>query len=330
MINKSNFTDVMNENDTMEKVRRHCIDKNAWDEYRKMYQESKECVFTNVLPYPIQIEIELNGTCNYRCQSCNYRMDIGSDKRPTISLETFTELVKDGVPKGLKVVRFNHHNEPLLKRDIGDYIRVAKQNGILDTYLSTNGSMLDDEMIESLIDSGLDRLQVSIDAMTEKTYTMLRPGGDFNKVISNTKKFLKIRNERNKELPTLRVNFVKQKENVNELDSFVEYWKTEGVDSIGVQKYSDWQNVKEDGGYEDLEFHCSFPYNLLVVRYTGDVLACCMFFSDKMVIGNIYKNSISEMWNGSVMQNLRRLSESKDGWKKHPICRKCVKSIVTI
>lgn len=323
------FTTTMNEKETMRKVRENCQDKEEWDRYRETFKKTNECDINNVLDYPIMLQFELNGTCNYRCESCSYRID-KRIKREEISLEQFKNIIKDGTQKGLKSIRLNHHNEPLLKKDLGEYIKVAKKEGILDVYLSTNGSLLNEEKIHMLIDSGLDRLQVSIDAFTEETYNLLRPGGSFTNVVNNVKNFINIRNSMGKTLPTVRVNFVKQRENETELEEFIEYWNAAGVDSIGVQDYSDWEHEKPDELYEGVKFHCGFPFNNMVIRYTGEVQACCMFFSEKLVIGNIKDQSISELWHCETMNELRRLASEDEGWKKHPVCRKCVKSIVEI
>lgn len=327
--NHKQFTTTMNEEETMRKVREQCEDKEAWDDYREKYAHTNECILNDLLEYPIMLQFELNGTCNYRCESCNYRID-NNVKKAEISLCQFENIVSKGVEKGLRSIRLNHHNEPLLKKDLGDYIRKAKELGVLDVYLSTNGSLLNEEKIYMLIESGLDRLQVSIDAFYKETYSILRPGGNFEKVVQNVEKFIEIRNKMGRTLPTIRVNFVKQEQNEKELDKFIEFWNEKGVDSIGVQDYSDWEHEKPDELYENVKFHCGFPFNNLVIRYTGDVQACCMFFSEELIIGNINNDDIADLWTCDVMNELRSIATLDDGWKLNPTCKKCVKSIVKI
>lgn len=277
--------------------------------------------------YPIQLEFELNGTCNYRCESCTYRLDKEAGARPEIDFDKYCEIVSDGVKKGLGAIRFNYHNEPLLKRDIARYIRFAKSCGIVDTYLSTNGSLLDEDMSVLLIEAGLDRLQVSVDAFDAKTYGILRPGGNYERVVDNIRQFMKIRNEMGHVLPAVRVNFVKQPDNVNQLQEFCEYWQKEGVDSIGIQDFSDWMTEKDFRQYEDLEFKCNMPFNRLTIRYNGDVLPCCLFLSDQLTLGNIYDHSIEKLWNCEQIKELRILHSRPDGWKENEVCRKCVMSL---
>lgn len=321
------FTNTIGEKAVMDTVRSHCADKEAWDDYRKKYYKAGECDIKDVLSYPLQLDFELNGTCNYRCESCTYRLDTTKNKREEITLDTFREIVQDGVTRGLRCIRFNYHNEPLLKKDIGDYIQCAKEAGVVDTYLSTNGSLMHEDMVKSLMNAGLDRIQISLDAVKKETYEKLRPGGDYNKVVNNVKNLLKIRGGDGL-LPTIRVNFVKQKENVDELEEFREYWIEIGVDSIGVQNYCDWNNSESDDKNKKVCFKCRLPFHMMVIRYNGDILPCCNFASSEFVVGSIYRNSISEVWNSGEMQTLRKLHSTDYGWMECSICRKCVKGII--
>lgn len=131
-----------------------------------------------------------------------------------------------------------------------------------------------------------------------------------------------------REIPTVRVNFVKQPENEQELKWFIEFWLRQGVNSIGVQNFIDWQRKVVDGEYEEIEYHCNLPFNHLIVRYNGDVLPCCMFVSTELVVGNIYEDNIEDIWRSEKVKKLRELHQMPYGWSKNATCKKCVKSII--
>lgn len=319
------LTSTIGEDETMEKVRRNSLDKKRWDEYRKRYKALIDNPFESKENYPIQLDFELNGTCNYNCESCNYRQEKAVGK-PEISIEDFTQIITYGVKHGLSAIRLNYHNEPLMKRDICSYIEKAKEAGILDVYLSTNGSLLNKDVSKKLILSGLDRLQISIDAFSEATYEKIRRGGQYNKVVNNVNQFIKIRNSMYRKLPTVRVNYVRQPGNKDELKEFCDYWVGMGVDSVGVQDYVDWEHA-DTAKYDNNVYHCAIPYRLLVIRYNGDVLPCCMFESSNMVIGNIYADGIEDIWLSHKLTELRKLCSADMGWRQNNICTKCVRSI---
>ena len=120
---------------------------------------------------------------------------VGRGKKTLFSFEACQEIIDEGAKNGLRAIRLNYINEPLIRKDIIKFIEYAKKAGILDIYLSTNGSLLTEKIIRELINSGLTRLQVSIDATTKETFNKIRQGGNFDAVVRNTLNFIKIRKE---------------------------------------------------------------------------------------------------------------------------------------
>ena len=116
-------------------------------------------------------------------------------KKEDTEFELFKDIINDGVQKGLKVIRLNYINEPLIRSDIVKFIDYARSNGVLDIYFSTNGFLLSEKMSRRLIHSGLTRLQVSIDAFSDKVYDKIRVGGDLKKVCKNILRFIEIQKE---------------------------------------------------------------------------------------------------------------------------------------
>ena len=78
----------------------------------------------------------------------------GRGKKTWFSFEAFKEIIDEGVTKGLKAIRLNYINEPLIRKDIIDFIKYANKKGVLDIYLSTNGSLLKEKIAKELINSG--------------------------------------------------------------------------------------------------------------------------------------------------------------------------------
>ena len=157
--------------------------------YRLYRDEWKRASSLEYTPkYPLQIDFELNYSCNFSCEMCTWSAEntAGRGKKTWFSFEAFKEIIDEGVENGLRAIRLNYINEPLIRKDIIKFIEYAKQAGILDIYLSTNGSLLTKKVIHELINSGLTRLQVSIDATTKETFDKIRQGGNFDDVIKNT------------------------------------------------------------------------------------------------------------------------------------------------
>ena len=153
-LKKTEVTTVIAKPDVNEDVR-NAIDPVKYDEYRKQWEEATK--LNLVTDFPLQIDFELNYSCNFTCPMCTWNAESLEEKgqQTWFDFEVFKEVVDDGVSKGLKSIRFNYINEPLIRKDIVKFISYAHQAGIIDTYFSTNGSLLSDDIIRSLINSGL-------------------------------------------------------------------------------------------------------------------------------------------------------------------------------
>jgi MoaA/NifB/PqqE/SkfB family radical SAM enzyme len=335
---------------------RNAVDPEKYDAYRKLWDDVSN--LRTVTDFPLQIDFELNYSCNFTCPMCTWNAESTENKGKAtwFDFEVYTEVIDDAVSKGLKSVRLNYINEPLIRKDITKFISYARKAGILDIYFSTNGSLLSDEMSRELINSGLLRLQISLDAHTKETYEKIRTGGNFNDVIKKVLRFLEIRNEMNVKLPTLRVNFVKTETNKDELDDFVNFWEDK-ADSIGIQDLvgiMDGYGKKSDEELQKMslsnDFKCAQPFQHLTLRYDGTVLPCCAFYGAETPIGQLKTNkeikfsevdniglldkstkskliigTIEEIWKSEQMEFFRNIHKKGEFWK-HPVCRKCVLS----
>ena len=282
----------------------------------------------------------------------------GIGKETWFNFDVYKEVVDEGVKKGLKAIRLNYINEPLIRPDLTKFIKYARTAGILDIYFSTNGSLLNEENSRALIESGLTRLQVSLDAATEQTYKKIRVSSfSLNEVTENIIRFIKIRNEEyDKELPLLRVNFVKTEMNLHELEDFVSFWSPR-ADGIGIQDLVNIIKPIKDQKTSDVKsFKCSQPFNHMAVRYNGHILPCCTFFGAELPIAKLkslknpdnkfskkqnigmrqtpLKNvtdselvlrTIEEAWKSEEMEFLRDIHRKGEYWR-HPVCKKCVES----
>ena len=318
-------------------------------EYRKDWARAENFEFLENA-YPLQLDFELNYSCNFSCSMCTWSVEDSKSrgKKVWFDIEVYKRILTEGVKGGLKAIRLNYINEPLIRRDIVDFIKFAKDIGIIDVYLSSNGSLLTEKMSEELVKSGLDRLQISLDANTKTTFDKIRQGGDFQQIINNINGFLRVRAKFDSKRPLLRVNFVKTKTNEHEFDSFLKYWESK-ADNIGVQNLVNIiKPVAEQNKLAELKFNCVQPFYHLTIRYDGTVLPCCSFFGAEIPVARLsskygeFSNSLNlavttverdslpegtveEIWRGKLMQDFREMHRLGE-YSSNPICRQCVMS----
>ena len=158
-----------------------------WNEYRKKWDRA-----TNLenFKYPPQIDFELNGTCNLKCPMCPMgELDYRQNRDRLLEFDTYKKIIDDGIKKGLKSINLSYVNEPLIRDDLPKFIKYARDIGIADVYLSSNGILLKESNIKDLINSGLTRIQISLDAIFPETYNKIRIGGIFKGLIKILKNY---------------------------------------------------------------------------------------------------------------------------------------------
>jgi radical SAM protein with 4Fe4S-binding SPASM domain len=308
-----------------------------WLEYRKEWSEN--CTSFKEQPFVPHLEVELNYSCNLRCPMCTWSAETMVEKKEDwFPFDDFKKLLNDAVRNGTKSIRFTYINEPLIRQDIDSFVKSANEIGILDTIITTNGTLLTEEMSKKLIESGLTKINVSLDAVTKETYEKVRVGGDFDKTVQNIKNFLKIRDSLNKKLPKLGVSFVRTKMNEHEYLDFIKYWE-KIADHVSIQnptnpfgkgKFHDPTKGKDffpDEKTKSPKLHkCPEPFKRMTVRGNGDVLGCCSFYAVDLVVGNWKNESITDIWNGEKMKQLREIHKNGE-YFKNPACKTCIENI---
>ena len=275
------------------------------------------------LDHPLQIDIELNSGCNMACPFCRHGYEKIENKN--MEIQDYYKIVSEAVKIGTKSLKLNYINEPMLRKDLEDCIKYAKEAGILNVYLVTNGTLLTAKRRKRILESGLTKLFISIDASTAQIYNKQRLDGRFNLVVNNVLSLIKERNESGMEFPIVRVSFLKNQINIHESEEFEIFWKDK-ADIIAFQKMDEVPDIKTNLTIKNVsasEDGCQFPFKQMVIDSDGDILPCCKMFGKKLVLGNIKDNTLEEAWNSEKMKELH-LIHSNGEWINSEICRNCI------
>lgn len=292
-----------------------------WEQY--IESQAAGSTYSQISSHPIQLDIELNGTCNMKCPFCIHGYGEGR-RGGWIDAEYAYDLIKQAAHMGVRSMKFNYINEPLLRSDLEDYIRHARACGILNTYFVTNGTLLTKERSRSLIDAGVTKIFVSLDAATEETYNRQRRNGAYTQVIKNIHDFLDLRSELGVSWPLMRVSFLETQLNKHERAQFLAQWKGV-VDLVVFQRMNEVPGHKT-GLLMDLlgpPEYCSFPNKQLVVDSEGDILPCCKLEGKNLALGNIKETTLQQAWDSQLMRDLRH-NHSKGDYAAFVPCRRCI------
>jgi len=140
--------------------------------------------------------------------------------------ETIDQLSKD-----LLYLVFYFQGEPYPNPSFLDMVKYASRKKIY-TATSTNAHYLNEENAKKTIESGLDRLIISIDGTTQDVYQQYRVGGQLDKVIEGTKNIVKWKKELKSKTPFIVFQFLVVKPNQHQIEDVKKLGKEIGVDDV--------------------------------------------------------------------------------------------------
>src|SRR4051812_6431870 len=180
--------------------------------------------------YPVSISFEPTTSCNLRCPECP--SGLRAFTRPTGMLQRdfFTETI-DQLYKDLLYLVFYFQGEPYLNPDFLDMVSYASGKKIY-TATSTNAHYLNDNNARRTIESGLDRLIISIDGTTQDVYQQYRVGGRLDKVLEGTRNIIKWKRELKSKTPFVFFQFLVVKPNEHQIEEIKKLATETGVDEV--------------------------------------------------------------------------------------------------
>ena len=288
---------------------------------------------------PLSVSIEPTTSCNLRCPECP--SGVRSFSRPTgmLKQELFQSVIDQLAPT-LSYLIFYFQGEPYLHPLLTDMVRYASSKSIY-TATSTNAHFLNDEAARQTVESGLDRLIISIDGTTQDTYESYRVGGKLNKVIEGTENIIRWKRKLKSKTPHVIFQFLVVKPNEHQINDVRKLAEQLGVNEVAlktaqiydykngsdlipsVEKYSRYTK-NSDGVYSiknQMLDHCWKMWHSCVITWDGKVVPCCFDKDAHFTLGNLNQNSFQEIWRGEKYQEFR--SSLLRSRSEIEICKNC-------
>ncbi len=288
---------------------------------------------------PVSISIEPTTSCNLRCPECP--SGLRSFTRPIgmLGSSLFKDTI-DQLARTLNYLTFYFQGEPYLNPQFLEMVSYASRKGIY-TSTSTNAHFLNDEAARNTVESGLDRLIISIDGTTQEIYKSYRIGGQVEKVIEGTKNVVAWKRKLKSTKPHVVFQFLVVKPNEHQISDVYKLAKELGVDQVVLKtaQIYDYKNgsdliplqeryarykKKSDGTYDiknKLLNHCWKMWHSCVITWDGKVVPCCFDKDAHFVLGDLNKNSFEEIWYGAKYNEFRKsLLRSRS---EIEICKNC-------
>jgi len=334
-----------------------------FSDYRKQYfkiLDNPKNEYDSVAEYPLNVLVEVLNKCNLECIMCLSSHRKGPTK--VIDDEMIDKLFKEFKENNLPALMFGAGEEPLMYKDIDKMWEKANSIGIMDNFLFTNGTFLNEEMRQKIIENKVSRVFISIDAATEQTYRKIRQtnrGIDediqgnkklqiinedenrLEKIEDNIKKLVELRDSKKLSLPLIRVSFAVQHANKHEIElfktkwenvvDFIEFQETQNIGYDKLAKLSEeerWRR-REPLYRKDYKKDCNAPFHSATVWADGSVIPCCTFQGKNLTLGNI--NGIPELGIPATslkeLWNGEKINELREQFrtgKLNIVCQSCL------
>jgi len=236
--------------------------------------------------WPSVVEVSESGTCNRSCSFCPRSDPLYPDEKKFVTNSLILKLVKELSEIDYSgIFAFSGFCEPLLDKNIYSLIQQVRERiPSAHIELTTNGDPLNRRRLERLFESGLDLLLISAyDGPEQVSY-------------------------------------------------FREMGAQAGLDESALLVRPRFLSADEDfgitlsnrGGMMDVADHaipslreplmkkCNYPFYSFFMDFNGDVLLCPHDWGRKMIIGNMYRQTLSEIWLGEVMDQVREKMINKN------------------
>jgi len=256
--------------------------------------------------FPRRINLELTNHCNQRCPLCP-RQGL---TRPLGFMDAalFEKIARECAPHPTRLW-LHFLGEPLLHRDVAQLVRRAKDLGVAEVGLSTNGVSLGTHA-DALIDAGLDRLECSLDADDRDGYARMRGRDHFARVVANVRDFLARKRARGVVKPVTSIQFMRTPEVEARLADIVSGWRPHlgaGDFVMTIRPASFLGAIPVDAGLASgAREPCAWLFQSLMVLQDGTVTMCGADWDASLPLGNARDASLAEIWNGPELERRRR------------------------
>jgi MoaA/NifB/PqqE/SkfB family radical SAM enzyme len=280
--------------------------------------------------FPMMLVLSFVYPCNAECPHCPYTNSNIRDSykdAPYMSEEIFKKIADEAGKNGA-YLRISGGGEPMLHPQAVELLTYAKKVGC-KIGLITNGSAFTEKKSIALLEAGVDMIEFSVDAKDKETYSTVRKGLKWERLLRNAKRMIEIRNRIGSKSKIVASGVNQQGVDI---DLVEEYWKkTIGMDNFIKRKFLTWgENTTLDGSrsadptpYLDTDnIPCPFIFERLNIDTRGNVMVCGYDISANTSMGMVLEESIKDIWLGEKFEYYRVMHLKNEG-SKISMCASC-------
>ena len=282
--------------------------------------------------------IEPANYCMLHCPQCP--VGINGNKSPKLLSTDLFNRILDNISPYIHTLIFYFQGEPLLNNQLPEMVAAASAKKIY-TMLSTNGLLMTDRLATDLVRSGLSRIIISIDGVSQAAYGKYRTGGSVEKAVASVRMLNQARQKLKSHTPLIEVQCLRLKSNEKEWDEMQKLYRLWGADRLVFKtaQFYDYESGNElmptnnrysryrktrSGIYirkKPYRKYCRRLWSGVVFDVNGNVLPCCFDKDRKYVFGNIQEQDFKTIWQSAEAVAFRE--KLLNARQEIDICQNC-------
>ena len=272
---------------------------------------------------PISLSIEPAAICQLHCPECTLGSQNLERTNKFMDLELYKKIIDEAAPNLLYLMLY-FQGEPFLSPTIFEMIHYANTKHIFTT-TSTNAQVIDKTVAKKIVESGLQKLIISLDGVTQETYEKYRVGGNLDKTLQTIKFITEEKKINNSNYPKLELQMIVFRHNEHEIEQFKKLCKTLNVQKITIKtaqiynytnkidliptikKYSRYKLINGNWTLKNkLHNRCLRMWQGAVITTDGELLPCCFDKNASYSYGNLTEKSLKELWHSEKALAFRK------------------------
>lgn len=267
----------------------HLIDRFKWHVYPRLHY---------VGSFPTHVDIKICNKCNLACPMC-FREETKFGEG-LMDFDLYKRIVDQCAENGVYSIKLSWRGEASLHPRLAEMVAYAKNQGIREVALLTNGTLLNKEKATALTEAGLDWVTISFDGLGE-TYEKIRYPAKYEEGVERIRQLREIRNKLGKKKPLIKVQTI-QSAIKDDPGAYHNVFAPIADKVLYIPDRHEFAEVDHDPN-----FVCPFSWERLTVTWSGKVAQCITDVNELGVLGDVHHTSLKGIWHGEKLQHVREL-----------------------
>ena len=280
--------------------------------------------------FPKILSIQTTSLCNASCVFCPYQDIKNLFPKQIMDLDLYARIIDESNSyKHIERIIVYMNNEPLTDPHLIERINYAKEKvPWASVHILTNGSLLTEELSQDLINSKLDWIGFSLHGIEKRTIEKAM-GLPYERTFKMVNRFIEKAKTKKSIENYIMLTFLKhQYLSIDEKSEAVKYWQDRGIKRISyfdgpISRAGNVKNLPQVKHTEVKGCNSIWWDKMIHIVENGDVILCCMDWRREVKLGNLRKQSIYEIWNGKIYQNVRKMVYGEKDSPENFICKRC-------